>query len=103
MGAGASECRQCTEPWSESQELYSMADLCAAWEACNGCCAVSGLPFGLQIFGDGQARRPFAPSLDRIERHKAYRKDNVRLVVSIANFAMNAWGEEPLVQLARAS
>jgi hypothetical protein len=59
----------------ESQELYSMADLCAAWKACNGCCAVSGLPFGLQIFGDGQARRPFAPSLDRIERHKAYRKD----------------------------
>jgi hypothetical protein len=26
----------------------------------------------------------------------------VRLVVSIANFAMNAWGEEPLVQLASA-
>jgi len=84
----------------ESQEVYSMDDLSAAWEASRGCCAISGLPFGLQVVGDGQAKRPFAPSLDRIDRHKPYRRDNVRLVVSIANFAMNAWGDEPLVQLA---
>lgn len=86
----------------ELQEVYSMADLSAAWEACGGCCAVSGLPFGLQVCGDGQAKRPFAPSLDRIDRHKPYCRDNVRLVVSIANFAMNAWGDEPLLQLASA-
>lgn len=86
----------------ESQDVYSMADLEAAWSACGGCCAVSGLPFGLQVVGDGQAKRPFAPSLDRIDRHKSYRRDNVRLVVSIANFAMNAWGDEPLLQLASA-
>jgi hypothetical protein len=86
----------------ESQDVYSMADLEAAWKTCGGCCAVSGLPFGLQVVGDGQAKRPFAPSLDRINRHKSYRRDNVRLVVSIANFAMNAWGAEPLLQLASA-
>src|SRR5271156_4618357 len=80
----------------ESQEVYSMDDLSAAWEANRGCCAISGLPFGLQVVGDGQAKRPFAPSLDRIARKKPYRRDNVRLVVSIANFAMNAWGDEPL-------
>jgi len=86
----------------ESAETYSLADLVVAWRVCSGRCAVSGLPFGLQVFGDGQARRPFAPSLDRIDRHLPYRGDNVRLVVSIANFAMNAWGEEPLLQLASA-
>ena len=86
----------------ESPEVYSIADLCAAWEACSGCCAISGLPFSLQVYGDGQARRPFAPSLDRIDRHKPYRRDNVRLVVSVANFAMNAWGDGPLLQLASA-
>jgi hypothetical protein len=85
-----------------SIEQFSMADLAAVWEECRGCCAVSGLAFGLQIVGCGQAKRPFAPSLDRIDRHKPYQRDNVRLVVSIANFAMNAWGDEPLLQLASA-
>jgi hypothetical protein len=83
-------------------DLYSHADLVAAWQECEGCCAVSGSPFSLQTVGDGQARRPFAPSLDRIDRHKPYRRSNVRLVVAIANFAMNAWGEGPLLQLASA-
>jgi hypothetical protein len=77
-------------------------DLSAAWATCGGCCAISGLPFSLEVVGDGQARRPFAPSLDRIDRHKPYTRQNVRLVVSIANFAMNAWGEVPLLHLATA-
>jgi hypothetical protein len=79
-----------------------MSDLEAAWKNCGGSCAVSGMPFDFRAVGDGQARHPFAPSLDRIDRHKSYRRDNVRLVISIANFAMNAWGEEPLHQLATA-
>jgi hypothetical protein len=87
----------------EPVELYSMADLVSAWEECGGRCAVSGLPFDLQEVGDGQAKRPFAPSLDRISRHNPYRRDNVRLVVSIANFAMNAWGLPPLLRLATAA
>ncbi|MBN9559767.1 MAG: winged helix-turn-helix domain-containing protein [Alphaproteobacteria bacterium] len=85
-----------------SSEIFSMADLAAAWEACGGRCAFSGLPFNLQLVGDGQAKRPFAPSLDRIDRHKPYQKDNVRLVVAVANFAMNAWGDEPVLQMASA-
>jgi hypothetical protein len=85
-----------------SEDVYSMTDLDAAWKACGGCCAISGLPFSLQVVGDGQAKRPFAPSLDRVDRHKPYGRDNVRLVVSIANFAMNAWGDAPLLQLASA-
>ena len=78
-----------------SIEAFSMADLTAAWVACGGCCSVSGLPFNLLVVGDGQAKRPFAPSLDRIDRHQPYQRNNVRLVVSIANFAINAWGMDP--------
>jgi hypothetical protein len=85
-----------------SQDLFSIADLRGAWKRCDGRCAVSGLPFNLGVVGDGQAKRPFAPSLDRINRHMPYQRDNVRLVVSIANFAMNAWGETPLLVLASA-
>jgi hypothetical protein len=62
----------------EPQEVFSMADLAAVWKACSGRCKISGMPFGLQIVGDGQAKRPFAPSLDRVDRHKPYRRNNVR-------------------------
>jgi hypothetical protein len=85
-----------------SQEKFDLKNLAAIWKVCGGQCAVSGLPFSLQIYGDGQAKRPFAPSLDRIDRHRPYTQDNVRLVVSIANFAMNAWGADPLLLLASA-
>lgn len=86
----------------EADDVFSMADLIAAWNACGGRCRLSGMPFSLEVIGDGQAKHPFAPSLDRIDRHRPYCRDNVRLVVSIANFAMNAWGEKPLQQLASA-
>jgi hypothetical protein len=81
---------------------FRREDLIAAWKYCGGCCAVSGLPFNLTVVGTGQARHPFAPSLDRVNREQPYRGDNVRLVVAIANFAMNAWGLEPLVELSNA-
>ena len=85
-----------------SDALFSIGDLIFAWKACNGVCAVSGLPFSFVTFGDGQAKHPFAPSLDRIDRHKPYTRDNVRVVAAIANFAMNAWGDQPLSILAEA-
>lgn len=84
------------------QAVYRIDDLIAAWEACGGCCAFSGMPFSFEIVGDGQARRPFAPSLDRIDRHKPYQRDNVRLVAAVANFAMNAWGDKPVLRMANA-
>ena len=81
---------------------FSTKDLAAVWAQCGGHCAVSGMPFSFQVVGDGRARHPFAPSLDRIDRYMPYSRSNVRLVTSIANFAMNAWGLDPLIQLATA-
>ena len=86
----------------ESPEVFSMADLIATWDTCGGRCAFSGLPFDMQLIGTGQAKCPFAPSLDRIDSHKPYQRDNVRLAVVIANFARNAWGDKPVLQLATA-
>jgi hypothetical protein len=82
--------------------LFRIEDLMEVWKACGGTCAVSGLPFNLTIVGTGQAKRPFAPSLDRKNRDLPYRQDNVRLVLAIANFAMNAWGLRPLIELSNA-
>ena len=65
-----------------------------------GRCAVSGIDFHLEEITPGLKRtRAFAPSLDRIDNSKGYTQDNVRLVCRIANFAMNIWGDQALVQL----
>ncbi len=59
-----------------------------------GRCALSGIPFDLRVVGVGQARRPFAPSLDRVDASGGYTRDNTRLVCQAVNFALNAFGED---------
>src|SRR5690242_6061627 len=76
----------------EAPESYSIDDLIAAWLACGGYCAVSGMPLDLLVVGDGQAKTPVRAKPDRIDRHNPYQRDNVRLVVAVANFGTNAWG-----------
>jgi len=59
------------------------------------CCVLTGLPFNYSK-SSPYFRRPFAPSLDRIDSVKGYEKDNVRVVCYAANAAMNEWGEDVL-------
>ena len=68
-----------------------------------GRCALSGLRFDLRQIGSGKARRPFAPSLDRIDSIGGYTRDNVRLVCQAVNFALNAFGEDVFRQIAKAT
>ncbi|KAB2911454.1 MAG: hypothetical protein F9K29_22425 [Hyphomicrobiaceae bacterium] len=71
--------------------------------AAHGCrCAVSGLRFDMAPPGDTCTRRPFAPSLDRIDNAKGYTVENCRVVCTIANYAMGEWGLEALLKLAAA-
>jgi len=64
-----------------------------------GHCAVSGLPFDFTIHS---GRRPFAPSLDRIDSSGGYTKGNVRLVCFAVNVALNCWGDEAFLRMCRA-
>jgi hypothetical protein len=69
-------------------------------ERSGGCCMISGIPFDATPF-IGSMRRPFAPSLDRIDSAQGYVVGNVRLVCVLVNLAMNQWGLEPLLHVAR--
>lgn len=75
------------------------ADMASMIEAAGGCCQVSGIPFD---FSKGTTwRRPFAPSIDRIDCGRGYVESNCRLVIYAANAAMNEWGLNVLLTLAR--
>ena len=76
-------------------------DLRVLWEACEGRCAVSGLPFSLDTFSNALVKRPFAPSIDRIVSSQGYTLKNTRLVCTAANFAMNQWGVEVLRRVSK--
>jgi hypothetical protein len=120
FSVGIQECRAMIEPpekgprWARDavnaansrnkkmgySEEFKLEDLIFLWNECKGKCFISGLEFSFLRVGSGQAQRPFAPSLDRIDSAKPYTRGNVRIVLQVANFAMNAWGLSPLHQLA---
>jgi len=65
-----------------------------------GRCSVTGIEFDL--FKDPSMRaRPWAPSIDRIDCRSGYHKENVRLVANAVNIALNDFGDEVLLRIAR--
>jgi len=62
-------------------------------------CAISGIPFDFG-YNSKYRRRPFAPSVDRIDSSLPYTPENCRLVCCVANYAMNSWDDEVLIKLA---
>lgn len=64
-------------------------------------CELTGIPFSLS-WADGTKRRPFVPSLDRIDSAKPYTEANCRLVLCAVNYALNEWGEGVFRQIAAA-
>ena len=73
---------------------FTESDLRAIWVRCRGCCQLTGMAFLETKVGTGRARRPYAPSLDRIDPERPYTRENCRLVLQAVNFALNAWGDE---------
>jgi len=69
--------------------------LCDLYERQGGLCAVTGLPLDIspQVDEETKWRRPFRPSIDRIDSRRGYTADNIRIVCAAANYAMGAWGE----------
>ncbi|HLY52735.1 MAG TPA: hypothetical protein VKQ31_06970, partial [Steroidobacteraceae bacterium] len=68
---------------SEFQSIVSRA---------GGACEVTRIPFTLDN-PTRSKRRPFAPSLDRIDCRLPYTVSNCRLVAVCINAAMSDWGE----------
>ena len=63
-------------------------------------CALTGLDF---IFDKSNtSKRPFAPSVDRINSKLGYIKSNVRLVCVVVNFSLNEFGDEVFGKMCKA-
>lgn len=63
-------------------------------------CAVSGIPLTRRCTPNREPD-PWSASLDRIENRQGYIQDNFRVVCLAANLAMNRWGYDVLLRLAR--
>jgi len=79
----------------------SKEDVLALWARSGGRCELTLIPFDL-VNVDGFKRRPYAPSIDRIDGSKGYAPGNCRLVTVVANLAINEWGEDVFARVARA-
>jgi uncharacterized protein YacL (UPF0231 family) len=64
-------------------------------------CALTGIEFNF-IKIVSSYRRPFLPSIDRIDSNLGYIKNNVRLVCTIVNLALNDFGDEAFDKICRA-
>ena len=73
------------------KELYSKQ---------SGKCLLTGIAFILDK--SDTSRRPFAPSIDRINSKLGYTKNNVRLVCTIVNLALNEFGDSSFDKMCRA-
>ena len=76
------------------------ADMAYLVARANGACEVSGISFNLDR-PQLAYRRPFAPSLDRVDSSAAYVAANCRLVCCAVNFALGEWGERVLLAIAK--
>lgn len=78
----------------------TLAYLRKLWHHQGGKCAVTGLPFDVSF---ENPKNPFAPSLDRMDSNKGYEPDNVVFVLWGVNAALNAWGYDAFIEIARAA
>lgn len=82
-----------------------LEDVEAMVAASGGRCAVTGIALSNDrgVLPQGRRmRRPWAPSLDRVDSATGYTVANCRVVCCAANYAMSQWGEEVLVEMAKA-
>lgn len=70
-------------------------------ERSNNRCEVTGIPFDFDFNPSVKkgAKRPFIPSLDRIDSSLGYSFENCRLVVYCVNASLLTWGEEVFTRM----
>jgi hypothetical protein len=67
-----------------------------------GTCELTNIPFNLEPPPEGLTRRPDAPSLDRIDKHKHYTEDNTRVILWAVNCALSEYGTEVMLPILKA-
>ena len=67
-----------------------------------GTCELTNLPFSFEPPPEGLTRRPDAPSLDRIDKHKHYTEDNTRVILWAVNCALAEYGTEVMLPILKA-
>ena len=78
------------------QDIYSL------FLTQDAACAISGIRFALPTEkSDNFWKHPYYPSLDRINNSRGYTADNVRIVCTCVNIAINEWGDEIFFDLVR--
>lgn len=82
----------------------TLEQVMATYDAQAGNCAVTGVPFDIseRLESEDGWKRPYAPSIDRIDSRMGYTAENTRLVCSAVNNAMGSWGEAVFIHLAYA-
>ena len=63
-------------------------------------CALSGIRFTLEK-PDTSSRKPFAPSIDRIDPSVGYVHGNIRIVCAIVNCAVSDFGDDIFLTMVR--
>lgn len=69
-----------------------------------GACQVSGVPFQLPEYVEGNRSKnnPFSPSIDRIDNAKGYTKDNCQVILWSINLFKNNFNEKVVFEIAKA-
>lgn len=79
-----------------TEHTLTLEEFRQLWKDSGAVCAISGIPFSSARI-PGNRRRPFYPSLDRIDNSRGYVKGNVRLVCILANIARADYTDDILM------
>lgn len=79
----------------------SKEDFAVICDRSDGRCELSKVEFDHTKSADKWARRPWAASLDRIQHTEGYNAKNCRLLCVAVNIALNTWGIDVLLTVAR--
>jgi hypothetical protein len=78
--------------------LLSKDNVYSVWDEQEGLCAITGRRLDLTMSKQFN-RNPHGPSIDKIDPSKEYSKENIRLVTTQVNGALNVFGYELFLKM----